>query len=434
LSPDDKSRIRTKDIFNHPWFKSFEKTESDENSDDSFANRKRDFEKKLNKKDPNLLQLNLQQSIKNDLDYFQNNINENQKSNFSSYKTGINSIKVNINNTNKMDLKKLKSSKSGISPSRDIEDLKNIENYKNKEMNKVETRKNDNDPTDKILNTKKKLISAKNDILNDILYGNSKNYDIDENKNLSENLIIEEKLKDNKSLKDKARRILEKNSFNKNGNLENLNKFDSFNTNINESKTVKSYHNSKMQKIVDKFSGKNTDKDKKNNKSPVNAKGRNLVQEILSGKISDTDKESEKKDVKKSTIDDENYDLDEFIQKEIFKFSEKNSSNNKNISIGGKIDKNNKNYKTPNKITNDQDYLKDNIMDLSIDKSSNDIVIDKLKDKINKQKDKSIINALNKTGDLINLDNEKENSIIDNVFSRIDNKNKKRRQSGNSFF
>ncbi len=411
MSPDDKSRIRTKDIFNHPWFKSFEKSDSEENSDEDFTNKNLEIEKNLNKIDSRF-QLNIRPSLNNDINNFDNDIN---------------SIKENVNNTKKLELKKLKSSKNRISPLKDVEDLKKIENNKNKEINKIEIKGNNYDPDDKILNTKKKLISAKNDILNNVLYGNSKNFDIHTNNSLFENLKPEQKIKDNKSLNDKARRILEKNCLNKNGNLENFNKFDYFN--INESKTVKSYNNSKMQKIVDKFSGRRIENNI-NHKSPINANGRNLVEEILSGKISGNDKELEKKDVKKFNLDDENYDLDEFIQKEIFKVSDKNSSNRNTPSISGQIDKNKKIYKTTNQITNNENNYKHKIRDISIDKSSNDIAIDKLKNKLNKQKDKSIINALNKTGDLINLDNENENSIIDNVFNRIDNRNKKRRQSG----
>jgi len=343
----------------------------------------------------------------NDIDKFNNNeenLREKPKSNFSNFATGITSIKIQENKNKRMDLKSLKNSKSGISPTKDIEDLKKIE-------------------------IKKKLMSAKNDTIKNVLYKDSNNYDKNEDE---ENLKINEKNKENKNLKDKAKRIIEKNRINKNGNLENLNECDIYKINKYDPNTAKSYHNSKMEKILEKFSEKRNDKiSNRNNKSPMNIKGRDLVQEILSGKVSGNEDKYEKQNIRKTSID---YDLDEFIQKEIFKFSENNSSKRNTPSTNAKTDKNINNNKKINKISKYENDKEDKMMDLSMDRSCNDIAIDNLKYKLNKQKDKSVINALNKTGDLVNLDNENDNSIIDNVFSKIEGKNKMRRQSGNYLY
>jgi hypothetical protein len=67
-----------------------------------------------------------------------------------------------------------------------------------------------------------------------------------------------------------------------------------------------------------------------------------------------------------------------------------------------------------------------NNMDKSMDRSFNDISRDQIKEKINYKKNKSILNALNKTqNEIEKFDNAQMNScVIDVVFSKIDGKNK----------
>jgi hypothetical protein len=162
LSPDDKSRIRIKDIFNHPWFKSFEKTESDESSDDSFTYKKKEFQKKLDQKEIKNQYKTKPLVIKN-MDNFNSisdSLNDKPKSNFTNYATGINSIKIKENK--KVDLKKLKNShkNSGIStnrisPNRDVEYLKRIDTSKSNIMKTIETEENEDTRNKNIIKTKK---------------------------------------------------------------------------------------------------------------------------------------------------------------------------------------------------------------------------------------------------------------------------------------
>lgn len=75
---------------------------------------------------------------------------------------------------------------------------------------------------------------------------------------------------------------------------------------------------------------------------------------------------------------------------------------------------------------NNAAHKNNNKMDKSMDRSVNEISRDQIKEKINYKKNKSILNALNKTqNEIEKFDNNQMNSsVIDVVFSKIEGKNK----------
>jgi len=330
--------------------------------------------------------------------------------------------------------------------------LSNYKNYKismkknNKEANRsgnninksnIERPRSDNQMNKLITNVNES--SNKNNLVNNDNYSENEYFrDNDSKKTSNRSRIINfasEKIETNKKKSNKINSItateillgdLSPNNYN-NKNKSN-NKF------TNESNNNENFSNYQNSKIKDNFINK-FDLDKKMTLD-FNENGYDLENFILK----QNSKKSKLSSFKSPIYKDGN-SFDRLNSKN--KSTNKNNliSNNNNLNENSENEFNNYN----NFVTNDHEddecdknfskliHLNNqkNKMDKSMDRSFNDVSRDQIMDKINRNKKKSIMNALNKTeNEIEKFDNNNMNSsVIDVVFSKIEGKNKNKHKN-----
>jgi len=552
-----KSRIKVKEIFDHPWFRHYENIELEKLSKinktnfenkkisefDSTSIIKNDSNKiKISKKDELINALSIKNSSRNNLIQIDDTINQEGNPNpIDSYKSSIgieyktekknNKITISANTKNKLNLKDLKkehieniidnkqkfaymknetenSKKNYYDNSNVANNFKNndgsnnlklnLGKFNNEEIKKYDIIDNEKEAiqeNSKIVKKKKKILIAKTPTYNEnIVNNNFKNQVLQTDNKFIENykeakiaalknkkLSKASKIKDQSNtidsigpLKTESNKISDKEKY---INMEIKNPLDPKNNILHdnekalfESKTAKNSDikmnfasaHLKNKNSINKISNK-TASDILRDLSPRQFENENIVKENYNNfKNLNQNYDNFNKDKIENSIDfkDNGYDLENFIIMQNSKKS-KNVNNMKSPYFKDKkfFEKFTNNTKkendyNANKFNNDnsEEEFENNFgklmyynnpiknkIDKSMDRSFNEISRDHIKEKINSNKNKSIMNALNKTQNEIEKydNNQMNSSVIDVVFSKIEGKNKnkhKNKENGNLIF